>query len=60
MLNNVEADSKMRARLIKQFKNHETKIEYFCWNFSLEKRTIKFINFYEQYTLRQSWINNKK
>lgn len=60
MLNNVEADSKTRARLIKQFKNHETKIEYFYWNFSLKKRTIEFTNFYGRYILLQSWITNKK
>lgn len=54
MLNNVEAGSKTKARLIKQFKNHETKIEYFYWNFSLKKkRTIQFTNFYEHYILRQ-------
>lgn len=40
MLNNVEADSKTRARLIKQFKNHKTKIEYFYWNFLLKKEQL--------------------
>lgn len=58
MLNNVEADSKTRARLIKQFKNHETKIEYFYWNFSLKERTIKFINFYEHYVNHESITKN--
>lgn len=57
MLNNVEAGSKTKARLIKQFKNHETKIEYFYWNFSLKKK--------EQFNLQIFmntiyYVNNKK